>query len=109
MKTGIITAAIAAITLIASAPQSEARSHRGYPSSQIYISGYRSCGTPIYQERYISHYTRRGTPVWRIRYVEAPRRHYHRAPVYRAPVCPPPYYGGGYPRRGVVFEGTFRL
>lgn len=104
MKTGIITAAIAALTLLGSAPQGEARPHRGHRhAEQVYISGYRSCGTPIYRQRYISHYKRCGTPVWKSRHLAPPRRHY-----YRAPVCPPPYYGA-YPRSGVVFQGTIRL
>jgi hypothetical protein len=110
MQTGIITAAIAALALLGSAPQGDARPHRGHPSNQVHVSGYRSCGTPIYQQRYISHYQRCGTPVWRTRHVAPPRGYSYRAPVCRPalPVCPPPYYGG-YPRNGVVIQGSFRL
>jgi hypothetical protein len=111
MKTGIITAAIATIALLGSSPQGEARPHRGHHSGSTYVSGYRSCGTPIYQQRYISHYQRCGTPYWKTRYVAPPRQYYYRAPVCPppVPVCPPTYYHGGYPRSGVVIQGTFRL
>jgi hypothetical protein len=110
MKTGIITAAITAFTLFGTTLQSDARPHRGHYNAPVYVSGYRSCGTPIYQQRYISHYRRCGTPVWVVRHVAPPRHHYHRPPVYVAPVpvCPPPYYGG-HPRGGVVIQGSFRL
>lgn len=118
MKTGIITAAIAALTLIGTATQSEARPHRKHcNSNQVYVSGYRSCGTPIYQQRYSNSYQRYSTPHCNTRYV-APPRYYYRAPVCPPPVrycpppvqvCPPTYYHGGYPRSGVVIQGTFRL
>ena len=118
MKTGIITAVIAALTLIGTTTQSEARPHRKHSySNQVYVSGYRSCGTPIYQQRYVSPYQSCGKSYYRTRYV-APPRHYYRAPVCPPPVrycpppvqvCPPTYYHGGYPRNGVVIQGTFRL
>lgn len=116
MKTSIITAIIASITLLGTAPEGGARPHRGHHGGNVYVSGYRSCGTPIYQERYVSHYKRCGKPYWKTRSYCPPQPRYYRAPVYRAPVCPPPvpycpptYYHGGYPRNGVVIQGTFRL
>ncbi|MCU0752645.1 MAG: hypothetical protein MUC40_06405 [Akkermansiaceae bacterium] len=124
MKTGIITAAIAALTLLGSATQGEARPKRGHKGDQAYVSGYRSCGTPVYAQRHISHYKRCGTPVWKSRYVSPPRRYDYRVPVCPPPVrycpppvrycpppvqvCPPAYYQD-YPRGGVVIQGTFRL
>ncbi len=90
MKT-IIACATAALALFAAAPVSEAgHRHRGH----VYVSGYRSCGTPVYTERYCVGYRRCGAPIWRNRVVAAPRRAY----------CPPPYYRRG----GVVIHGSFR-
>jgi hypothetical protein len=119
MKTGIITAAIAAIALIGTTTQSEARPHRKHCNpSPVYVSGYRSCGTPVYQQHYVSPYRSYGKSYHRTRYVVPPRVHYYRAPVCPPPVrycppprpvCPPTYYHGGYPRNGVVIQGTFRL
>jgi hypothetical protein len=118
MKTSIITAIIASLTLLGTSPEGEARPHRGHHNGNVYVSGYRSCGTPIYQQRYITHYKHCGKPVWKNRYVAPPRAHYYHRPVCPppvricpppVPVCPPTYYHGGYPRNGVVIQGTFRL
>jgi hypothetical protein len=109
MKSIIVTFTIAALTLIGSVTPADARhSH----SSRTYISGYRSCGTPIYTERYFVGYDRCGAPVWGYRIV---RSSYYR-PVVRArsqAPCPPPvYYGhrGGYRRDysggRVVIQGS---
>ena len=109
MKTSILTSAIAALALIAAAPLADARSHRGQYSNQIYVSGYRSCGTPIYTERYVRHYRPRcGSPVWGYRMAPAPVR-YCAPPrrYYRPPVCPPPYRHS-YGRNGVMIQGSFR-
>lgn len=113
MKSCIITSAIAALALLGAAPQAEARSHRGHGhSSHVYVSGYRSCGTPIYTERYLIRYNRRGDPIWGYRTVSAPR-HYCPPPrprYYHAPVCPPPRpYYDDYRRGGVIIQGSFRL
>ena len=111
MKSWIITIAIAATSLCASA-DAEARSYkgRGY-SSHVYVSGYRSCGTPIYQQRYVIRYQHCGTPVWGYRVVAPPRAYCPppRPRCYVPPVCPPPYVHthGGY-RGGVVIQGSFR-
>ena len=72
--TTLITAAIAALTLFGVAPSAEAR-HK-HSKSYVYVSGYRSCGTPVYTERYLRGYDRCGYPVWGYRTV----------PRY----CPPP-------------------
>lgn len=114
MKTWITTFAIAALTLCASTSITEARPHhRSQGSSHIYVSGYRSCGTPIYTERILVGYDRCGYPVWRYRAVEAPRHYYQpeRRPRYRsAPVCPPPRPSyGGYRNGGIIIQGSFRL
>jgi len=109
MKTKtLITAAIAALAMIAATPAAEAHPQRGHSKSHVYVSGYRSCGTPIYTERYFTRYDRRGYPVWGYRVVPAPVR-YCPPPrrYYRAPVCPPPYPYHG--RGGVVISGSFRL
>lgn len=113
MKTWIITPAIAALTLICATPRAEARSHRGHaPSSYIYISGYRSCGTPVYTERVLIGYDRYGDPIWRYREARAPK-HYRPVPPLRchpAPACPPPSRGyHGYRNGGMVIQGGFRL
>ena len=104
MKTLLVTLGIAALALVGTAPKAEAHGYR----STVYISGYRSCGTPIYKERYFIGYDRWGRPVWGTRIV---RRDYR--PVVRtryvAP-CPPPvryypapHYGGGF-----SVQATFR-
>ncbi|RYD19874.1 MAG: hypothetical protein EOP88_17280 [Verrucomicrobiaceae bacterium] len=95
MKTIITTALVTLLCWTGSATQADARSHRH--SSRIYISGYMSCGTPIYRERYFCGYDPCGRPIWRTRAVRAPYR-----PRYAAP-CPPPYRGGGH----VVIQGSF--
>ena len=119
MKSSICILAIAA-AFLGSITASEARSYGrggGY-SNQVYISGYRSCGTPIYRERYIIRYQRCGTPVWGCRVISPPRAYcppprprYHVVP---APVCPPPRpycapHPGYYGRGGVVIQGSIRL
>ena len=107
--TSLITIAIAALGLFAAAPSADAR-HRY--SNHVFISGYRTCGTPIYKERYFIGYDRCGYPIWRYRVVAAPARYCPPPPrYYRPPVaCPPRYpYYGGYPRNGVVISGSFRL
>jgi hypothetical protein len=98
MKTIITTIAIAALTLLGAAPQAEARSHH---SSRIYISGYRSCGTPVYTERYFIGYDHCGNPLWGTRVI---RRHYR--PVVR-PYHPSPHRTPA--RYGVVIQGRVRL
>lgn len=45
--------------------QAEARHAR----STVYVSGYRSCGTPIYTMRYLVGYDHCGRPIWRYRTV----------------------------------------
>jgi len=107
----IIPATIVAAFTLAAAPLAEARPHhhRGkhYPS-HVYVSGYRSCGTPIYQERYVTGYKRCGTPVWGYRKIKHhPRHHYVPRPQYcpPRPVCPPPsYYHRG---NRIVIQGSF--
>ena len=111
MKTTfLITAAIAAFTLFGATSSAEAGRHKHY-KNHVYVSGYRSCGTPIYKERYIIRYDRCGYPIWGYRIVSAPVR-YSPPPrhYYHRPACPPPYsYYGGRPRSGVVISGSFRL
>jgi hypothetical protein len=63
MKTIVTTFAIAALALFAAAPQAEARGHRSY----VYISGYTSCGSPIYYERYFVGYDECGDEIWQVR------------------------------------------
>jgi len=110
MKTAILTSVLAALAMVAAAPTADARSHRGHHSSHVYVSGYRSCGTPIHTERYVMRYRPRcGSPVWGYRVVPAPVR-YCPPPrrYYRQSACPPPYpYRHG--RSGVVIQGSFRL
>lgn len=114
MKTILTTIAIAALALLGSAPELQARP---YHSSRVYISGYRSCGTPIYSERYFIGYDRCGEPIWGVRVVR--QQPYYRPvvrPRYVAP-CPPPYrgstrytysnYGRSYSGGGVVVQGYF--
>ena len=80
MKSIIINLAVAAFALIAAVPQAEARSH----GSRVYVSGYTSCGSPIYTEKYFIGYDHCGRPLWGYRTV----RQYART-RYIAP-CPPP-------------------
>ena len=117
MKKLLSTTMIAALAMIVAAPLADARPHhRGkhrYDNSYVYISGYRSCGTPIYKERYVRHYKRCGTPVWGYRIVPPPRHYYYERPRYERryreyqPACPPPrYYGSG---GRVIIQGVFGL
>ena len=88
MKSIIPTFAIAAMTFLGLAPELQARDH--HHDSRVYISGYRSCGTPVYSERYFIGYDHCGEPVWGVR----PSRQECRPVVrerYIAP-CPPPRY-----------------
>jgi hypothetical protein len=88
MKSIITSFALAAVTLIGSTPELQARDH--HQQNRVYISSYRSCGTPVYSERYFVGYDRCGNPVWGVR---ACRQEYR--PVVReryvAP-CPQPRY-----------------
>lgn len=112
MKNNIIASAIAALALLTVSPQADARPHRGHHSNQVYVSGYRSCGTPIYTERYVPRRNPHcGSPAYRqrviyapVRYAPPPRRCY----VPPQPVCPPSY-PHHYRSSGVVFHGSFRL
>jgi hypothetical protein len=118
MKATILTTVIAALAMISASPIADARPHhRGKHGSHVYVSGYRSCGTPIYTERYIKRYKRCGAPVWGYRVVGPPRRYYVAPQPYYRPACPPPAYypppvcPPPYPHHGsgVVIQGTFRL
>ena|SRR6478609_5807858 len=107
MKTIAITFAIAALAMIGTAPQAEARSHH---SSRTYISGYDHYGAPIYTERYFIGYDRWGTPIWGTRIIR-PRHCPVVRPVYIAP-CPPHHcepirYDGIYRGPGIVIQGSF--
>lgn len=94
MKTVFTAFAIAAVALLGSTTQAEARSHKA-PASYTYISGYRSCGTPIYTQKYFIGYDHCGRPLWGYRIVSPPR--YHRAPEPRYDY---PVRGGHGPSRG---------
>ena len=122
MKTTILsTIALAALVMIGATSQADAHP-RGVPAGHVYISGYRSCGTPIYTERYFVRHDRRGYPVWGYRAVpDRPsyRAAYRPAPRYYAPavVCPPPVRvyappvcAPVYPARGtgITITGSFR-
>lgn len=112
MKKMITTLAVAALAILATAPLAEARSYRSGHSSHTYVSGYRSCGTPIYTERYVRYYSHCGTPVWGYRTVSHTSRYHYVAPrprYHSAPVCPPPRYYNYSGRSGVTIHGSFRL
>jgi hypothetical protein len=84
MKSKLATLAAVVFTVLAAAPKAEAR----HPESRIYISGYLSCGSPVYTERYLIGYDRCGHPVWGtrvIRHEAAPRYRRECAPVYQVP------------------------
>ncbi|MEY3895901.1 MAG: hypothetical protein RLZZ214_1421 [Verrucomicrobiota bacterium] len=91
MKSITTTFAIAAMILLGITPELQAREH--HHENRVYISGYRSCGTPVYSERYFIGYDRCGNPMWGVRSI---RQRYR--PVVReryvAP-CPPPRYSSG--------------
>lgn len=105
----ILTAAIAALTLLGVSSPAEARSRHKHSCSHVYTDTYRSCGRPVRTERYLIGYDRCGYPVWGYRTVRhycPPPRTYYRRPAY----CPPPYpYYGHRSRGGVVISGSFRL
>ena len=100
----ITSIVVAALALLGAVPVAEARSC-GAPTSYVYISGYRSCGTPVYTERFLIRRDRYGRPVWGYRVVSAPR-------PYVPPIVRPPVYrtrcAAIVPRGVVTFSGTFR-
>jgi hypothetical protein len=110
VKTIATTIAIAALALLGAAPQADARSRSSH-ASRIYVSGHRSCGTPIYMERYFIGYDRCGNPIWGQR----PVRHSYRPPVRYQEHCAPhhsnPYRSGyrepSYRSGGFVVQGHF--
>lgn len=116
MKAILTTFAIATLALLGSAPEVQARPYHHSSGGGVFISGYRSCGTPIYSERYFIGYDRCGAPIWGVRVV---RQSYYRPvsrPRYVEP-CQPQYrrtshhYHSGYrrPQSGgsIVFQGYF--
>lgn len=110
MKSWITTFAVAALALAGASTSAEARPHRGHEiSSHVYISGYRSCGTPIYTEKYLVGYTRRGYPIWRYRVVEAPRRYYRPEPRPRYYAAPPRPHYDRHHDGGIIIQGSIRL
>ncbi len=83
MKTTILLTMATLLLTMGLAPRADARHER----STVYISGYRSCGTPIYAMRYWVGYDRCGRPIWKYRVLSNReyRRHYgHHA---RRPYC----------------------
>jgi len=104
MKITITTLAIAILTLLAAAPQAEARSHH---SSRTYISGYNSCGDPIYTERSFIGYDRCGNPLWRKRVIRPQYRPVTR-PHYAESHCRPARYQRGYREGTLVIQAGFR-
>lgn len=101
MKLLFSTLGLAALTILGLATPADARPHR----TKVFVSGYRSCGTPIYSERYIVRYRHR-VPVWGVRVCPPP---VYCPPVVVAP-CPPPVYCPPpvpYVAPGVVVRATF--
>lgn len=86
MKSILTSFAIATVAILGFAEKASAHSFE----SRVYISGYRSCGTPIYTERYFVRYDRCGKPIWGTRLVSAPYRPVVRT-VYVAPRPPVRY------------------
>lgn len=89
MKTAFTAFAIAALAIAGTASRADAQSHCGRaPSSYTYISGYRSCGTPIYTQKYFVGYDHCGRAIWKYRVISPPIqyrpvREYRPAPVYQ--------------------------
>jgi hypothetical protein len=115
MKAILTTFAIATLALLGSAPEVQARPYH-HSGSRVFVSGHRSCGTPIYSERYLIGYDHCGAPIWGVRAV---RHSYHRPvaqPRYVEP-CQPRYRGSshhghsGHRRshsgNSIVFQGYF--
>ncbi len=99
MKSKIIQLTLAAaVVLLSSIPQADARSRH---SSRIYISGHRSCGTPIYTERYFIGYDHCGNEIWGKRIIQYERRQRYVAP------CPPPRHHHAY-GTSITFHGSYR-
>jgi len=71
----VVTLFAVLAALFAYVPQSvEARSSTSRISVSTYVSGYSSCGCPIYTKRVLSHYNRYGRPVY---------NYYHQAVNHR--------------------------
>ncbi len=91
MKT-LLTLSVALIGFLGiGAGEVEARHY--HQNGNVYVSGYLSCGTPIYSQRVFTGYDRCGYPVYVVRRVTVPRRQIIQRPVYRRPV-----YRRGYHR-----------
>lgn len=115
MKNTILTTLIAAATIfVAATPAADAQryhrhQHHQHQSSHIFVSGYHSCGTPIYTERYIIRYDRYRRPVYGHRVIRH-RRHHHVRPAprgYRVAPCPPPRYHHGHHGRSRSRSGGY--
>lgn len=117
---GIFAFAVASLSVFPATAQA------GHSSSTTYVSGYTSCGTPIYTQRVLVGYDRYRRPIYQYRTLP-PR--YRQEPVYYGggyqryeprcepryvpryePACDPRYAGGGYyaerSRTEVVISGS---
>jgi hypothetical protein len=116
---GLIAFAVAALSGLS------ATAEAGHSSSSTYVSGYTSCGTPIYTQRILVGYDRYQRPIYQYRTLpprsrQAPVYHgggyQHYQPRYEPryqpryePACDPRYAGGGYyprARTEVVISGS---
>lgn len=115
MKAILTTLAIATLALVGSAPEAQARPYH-HSGGGVFISGHRSCGTPIYSERYLVGYDRCGAPIWEVRFVRQPSYRHVSRQRYVEP-CQPQYrrssyhYNSGHRRshsgHSIVFQGCF--
>lgn len=115
MKTTLLTTLLACLMTVGMVAQADARP-RHHQQTVIYVSGYQSCGTPIYTEKRFCGYNRWGRPIWDYRVLrpgEYRNGYGRRASVYRG-------NGYGYRDQGcsphrarygnrVIFQGNIRL
>ena len=103
MKSILLIAMLTLGLLPGMSQQAEAQ-HCGQ-RSQVYISGYQRCGTPIYRVRYIAGYNSCGQAVWRTRGLTySERNRYYRSyrPTYRSSTR---YYGhAGYGQSRITYS-----
>jgi len=82
MKTTLLIAILTLGLLPGLHSRADAQHH--HAQSQIYISGYQRCGTPIYMVRYLAGYDCHGRAVWRVRPAYASELNRHRSSCNRS-------------------------
>jgi len=100
MKKLLMLLTVLAAGVIA-APSVEARPYHNH-GTQTYVSGYTSCGCPIYKQRYIVRYDHCGNPIYAYRVLPVSHGHSCHRNSYRSNN----YYHGSSPGYGYTRSGV---